>query len=124
MHRAISLICLLLFVFLAACSAHDSALDRVLSSGVLRVGTEPEFKPFESKNEKGELVGFDMDLARELAKDLGVELEFVELPFPSLIPALRTGKIDLAISGMTATEERALSVSFTKPTSKPAFACW
>jgi len=90
-----------------------STLDAVLERGELIIGTEPEFKPFESKNEKGEFVGFDMDMARELAKDLGVKLRIEEMGFPSLIPALKTGMIDLAISGMTATEERAEVVTFS-----------
>jgi len=114
MLRATLLLCLL--VLHTACNSepeYDSALDRVLARGVLRVGTEPEFKPFESKNEKGEFVGFDMDLVRELAKDLEVELELVEMAFPALIPSVRQAKIDLAVSGMTATAKRAESVSFT-----------
>jgi len=81
----------------------------------LVVGMEPEFPPFESKNEKGEIVGFDVDLARELAKDLGKELRIEEMAWDSLPTALATGKIDIIISGMTATEERAKSRSFTEP---------
>jgi len=60
-------------------------------------------------------VGFDIDIAMELAKRLGVKLEIVSLPFDSLIPALQQGKIDLAIAGMTITEERAKVVDFSKP---------
>jgi len=81
----------------------------------LVVGLEPEFPPFESKNEKGEYVGFDVDLARELAKDLGKDLRIEEMAWDSLPTALATGKIDVIISGMTATEERAKSRSFTEP---------
>ncbi len=119
MHRRTLLHCLLLLCLLvpiAACSREpgdESTLDRVLARGILRVGTEPEFKPFESKNEHGEFVGFDIDLVRELAGDLEVELEIVEMAFPALIPSIRQARIDLAVSGMTATAERAKSVSFT-----------
>jgi polar amino acid transport system substrate-binding protein len=100
---------------LLACGgpAHDSTLDRVLERKTLVIGTEPEFRPFEYKNEKGEYLGFDMDMARMLAEDLGVTLEIREMLFDSLIPSLRTGKIDLAISGMTAYPERKKYVSFT-----------
>jgi polar amino acid transport system substrate-binding protein len=103
-------------LFLAACGeakTYDSTLDKVLDTGELVIGTEPEFKPFESKDEHGNYVGFDMDLVRELAKDLGVELRIEEMAFPALIPALKTRKIDLVISGMTATEERAEEVAFS-----------
>lgn len=93
--------------------SYESTLDRVLDRGVLVVGTEPEFPPFESTNEKGEYVGFDMDLARELAKDLGVELRIEAMAFDSLPTALSTSKIDVIISGMTATEERAKSRTFS-----------
>ncbi len=103
-------------LLLTACGRSEeyaSSLDKVQATGVLVIGTEPEFKPFESKNEHGEYVGFDMDLVRAFASDLGVELRIEEMAFPALIPALRTGKIDLVISGMTATDERAEEVAFS-----------
>ncbi|HEX5137792.1 MAG TPA: transporter substrate-binding domain-containing protein [Planctomycetota bacterium] len=108
------LVCLALLV---GCKGKDerSTLDIVLERGELVVGTEPEFPPFESKNEKGEFVGFDMDMARDLAKDLGVKLRIEEMAWDSLPTALETGKIDVVISGMTATEERAKSRAFSEP---------
>ena len=105
-------------LFVTACGeekTYESTLDKVLDTKVLIVGTEPNFPPFETKNEKGEFVGFDMDMVRLLASELGVELRLEEMEFPSLIPALKTGKIDLIASGMTAKPERAKSVSFTDP---------
>jgi len=100
-----------------ACRGHDarSTLDALLERGELVVGTEPEFPPFESKDADGRFIGFDMDLARELAHDLGVELRIEEMAFDSLPSALATGKIDLILSGMTANAERAKSFSFTDP---------
>jgi polar amino acid transport system substrate-binding protein len=108
---------LVLLALFAGCKEQDdrSTLDIVLERGELIVGMEPEFPPFESKNEKGEFVGFDVDMARELAKDLGVKLRLEEMAWDSLPTALETGKIDLVISGMTATEERAKSRAFTEP---------
>jgi polar amino acid transport system substrate-binding protein len=105
-------------LFVAACGeekTYESTLDKVLDQKVLIVGTEPAFPPFETKNEKGEFVGFDMDMVRLLATELGVELRLEEMEFASLIPALKTGKIDLIASGMTAKPERAKSVTFTDP---------
>jgi polar amino acid transport system substrate-binding protein len=110
------LLLLVPFLLLVACGetkTYESALDKVLDTGVLVVGTEPEFKPFESKDPDGNYVGFDMDMVRQLAQDLGVDLRIEEMAFPALIPALKTRKIDLVISGMTATKERAEEVSFS-----------
>ena len=109
---------LALLLFATGCGekvTYESTLDKVLDQKLLIVGTEPNFPPFETKNEKGEFVGFDMDMARLLAAELGVELRFEEMEFPSLIPALKTGKIDLVLSGMTAKPERAKSVTFSDP---------
>ncbi len=104
------LLCLALFV--VGCGDQPT-LKAVLERGTLIVGTEPEFPPFESKNEKGEIVGFDVDMARELAKDLGVRLKIEEMPFETLPTALRGGQIDLIVSGMSAKPERAKTVSFS-----------
>ncbi|MHC4958284.1 MAG: transporter substrate-binding domain-containing protein [Planctomycetota bacterium] len=104
-------------VLLGACAEKDtrSTLDIVLERGELIIGTEPEFPPFESKNAQGEFVGFDMDMARELAKDLGVRLRIDEMAFTSLPTALENGKVDLIISGMTIRPERAKNRAFTDP---------
>ncbi|MHC4490683.1 MAG: transporter substrate-binding domain-containing protein, partial [Planctomycetota bacterium] len=104
----------------AGCRRDDrSTLDIVVERGELIVGTEPEFPPFESIDEHGDYVGFDMDMVRELAKDLGVKLRLEPMAFDSLPTALATGKIDVIVSGMTATEERAQSRAFTEPYFRP-----
>jgi len=82
---------------------------------VLVVGTEPEFKRFETKNADGELVGLDMDMIRMMAEDLNMDLRIEEMEFGALIPSLLNGKIDLIISGMTATAARAKKVKFSEP---------
>jgi len=78
----------------------------------LVVGTDGVFPPF-GYMENGELVGFDIDLIKQIGKDLGYEIEMKAQPFDALIPALKTGKLDAIISGMSATEERKKSVDFT-----------
>jgi polar amino acid transport system substrate-binding protein len=81
----------------------------------LRVGMELGYPPFEMRDEKGEPKGVSVDLARALAESLGRPLEIQNLPFDGLIPALKTGKIDLILSSMTATEERARVIDFSDP---------
>lgn len=92
-----------------------SNLNEVIKKNKLVVGMEVEFYPFEYSNEKGEPVGFDVDIARMAAEELGVELEIRDMKFSGLIPALQGGKVDMIISGMTRTLTRAKAVSFTDP---------
>lgn len=92
-----------------------STLNQIVKRGTLVVGTELQFFPFEYANEKGEPIGFDMDLVRLVAKELGVQIEIKDMEFTGLIPSLQSGKVDLIISGMTGTLTRAKAVSFTQP---------
>lgn len=92
-----------------------SQLAEIVKRGKLVVGMELKFKPFEYTDEKGQPVGLDVDIARQVAKDMGVELEIKDMEWTGLIPALQAGKIDLIISGITGTLERAKSVTFTDP---------
>ena len=85
------------------------------ATGTWVVGTEPAFPPFESQDDSGELVGFDIDLMEAIGEQAGVDIEFESLPFDGLIPALQAGTIEAAISGMTITEERAATVDFSRP---------
>jgi polar amino acid transport system substrate-binding protein len=82
---------------------------------VLRVGVEAKYEPFETVNEKGEFIGFDIDLAREAAQALGRTAQFKDMGWDSLIPELQAGRIDVICSGMSRTDERAQIVDFTKP---------
>lgn len=82
---------------------------------VWKVGSEASFPPFESVGDDGELVGFDIDLFNAIGEKAGKTIEFENLPFDSLIPALQGETIDAAISGMTITEERAQTVDFSVP---------
>ena len=81
----------------------------------LRVGMELAFAPFEMRDSAGNPAGVSVDLAEALAQSLGRPLEIRNLPFDGLIPALKTGRIDLVISSMTTTEERARSIDFSDP---------
>ena len=78
----------------------------------LKVGLNSTFAPFEYIKD-GKLTGFDVDLINEIGKNLGYKITFIDQAFDGLIPALKAGKIDVIVSGMSATEERKKSVDFT-----------
>jgi polar amino acid transport system substrate-binding protein len=81
----------------------------------LKVGMELGYPPFEMRDEKGEPTGVSVELARALGESLLRQVEIQNLPFDGLIPALKTGTIDLILSSMTATEERARAIDFSDP---------
>ncbi len=81
----------------------------------LRVGMELGYPPFEMVGPKGEPEGVSVELAKELAKVLGRPLRIENMAFDGLIPALKTGKIDLILSSMTANAERRRSIDFSEP---------
>ncbi len=115
------LLVLLLLCSLTACGGPQdadlwgsSAINRAKQRGVLRVAMEPEFPPFEFM-EGSTVKGFDVDLARILAAEIDIEVEFVMVAWDSIIPALESGKADLIISGMTATPLRAMRVNYSDP---------
>lgn len=81
---------------------------------ILVVGTNAEFPPF-SYIDKGEIVGFDIDIAKEVAKRLNKTIKFKDMPFDAIIPDLMLGNIDFVAAGMSATQERAKKVLFSRP---------
>jgi len=83
--------------------------------GMLTVGMELAYPPFEMTDTKGEPSGVSVDLARALGAALGMKVQIRNISFDGLIPSLKTGKIDLIISSMTATPERAQSIDFSDP---------
>ncbi|MGM0535311.1 MAG: transporter substrate-binding domain-containing protein [Pseudomonadota bacterium] len=83
---------------------------------VLEVVTDPSFVPFEMMDqETGEMVGFDMDILSELSERAGFEYELETMDFNGIIPAVQTGNVDIAIAGITITEEREEIVDFSDP---------
>lgn len=91
-----------------------STVEAVKKRGVLKVGMDI-FQPWAMKDKSGKLIGFEIDVATRLAKDMGVEVEFVPTAWSGIIPALLTGKFDVIIGGMGITPQRALQVNFTQP---------
>ncbi|WP_111494732.1 MULTISPECIES: transporter substrate-binding domain-containing protein [Marinobacter] len=88
----------------------------MVSAETLRAVTDPSFVPFEMMDqESGEMVGFDMDILAEVAKRAGFDYELNTMDFNGIIPALQTGNVDIALAGITITEEREKIVDFSDP---------
>jgi polar amino acid transport system substrate-binding protein len=92
-----------------------STLNQILKRGELRIGLEAGYMPFEMRDKQGALIGFDIDLARLMAKYMGVKVTFVNTSWDGIIPALLTNKFDVLMGGMTITPERNLQVNFCDP---------
>jgi lysine-arginine-ornithine-binding protein len=105
---------LLLLLFLPIPSFAQSALERVRQSGELRIGTDATYPPFESA-EGGDFTGFDIDLAKAIARELGVKVRFVNASFDGIFPALQNGTFDAVMSSVTITPERSASMLFSDP---------
>jgi len=112
-------------LLLTACGGGAPAnhLDAIKKAGVIKVGTSADYPPFESVDQSGNKVGFDIELMTEVAKRLGVKLEWVDMPFDSLIAAVQEGKIDASISAFNYSEERDKTIDFSDAyyTSEDAF---
>ena len=93
----------------------QSSLEGILQRGELRVGFESGYMPFEMTDKKGGFVGFDIDMAKEMAKAMGVKFVPVNTAWDGIIPALTTKKFDIIMSGMTITQERNLKINFADP---------
>lgn len=93
----------------------SDTLSKVLKRGVLRVGVLTTSPPWGMLNEKYEVVGFDIDIAKEMAKELGVKLELVETLNINRVPYLTTDRVDIMIAVFGNTLERAQSVAFSQP---------
>ena len=93
--------------------AHAGAIDEAVRRGVLKVGTDPNYVPFEMTDKQGRVIGFEADLLEEMGKALGVTLEWVPVAYTELIPGLLAGRFDLIGSGMTVTQERNLKLNFS-----------
>ena len=111
--------------FVACSSSEDKGsdakattqLEQVKEKGKLVIATSADYPPYEFHKEidgKDTIVGFDIMIAEEIAKELGVELEIKDMKFDGLLPALQSGNVDMVVAGMTATEERQQAVNFTE----------
>ncbi|MCT4395465.1 ABC transporter substrate-binding protein/permease [Periweissella beninensis] len=98
-------------------NANDNSVTKIKQKGLLVVGLSADYAPYEfHQTIKGQdkIVGFDISMAKAIAKNLGVKLQIKEMAYDALLGALKTGKIDVIISGMTPTAERRKEVNFSK----------
>ncbi|WP_419957464.1 transporter substrate-binding domain-containing protein [Psychrobacillus psychrotolerans] len=98
-------------------STDNSTIQKALKEKKLVIGMSPGYFPFDMKDPNGDFVGYDVDTANALAEALGkgIKVEFKQFTFDGLVPALRTGEIDMIFAGMTIRGDRALAVSFSDP---------
>ncbi len=93
----------------------DTSLEKIKSAGKLTVGVDDSYPPMEFRNEKNELVGFDIDLGNEIGKKLGVKVEFMPTDWNGIILALKSGKFNVIISSLSMTDERKKEIDFAGP---------
>lgn len=118
------LLVLCMGVLFVGCSKAESdtneeltKIEKIKKAGKIVVGTCADYPPYEFHKEidgKDMIVGFDIEIAKVIAADLGVELEIKDMKFDGLLPALVSDKIDFIAAGMSVTEERLKSVDFSK----------
>ncbi len=107
-----------LCVTLASCKSSSSTdkLDAIKKAGVLVVGTSADYPPFEfhkQQNGQDKIMGADVEIAEQVAKKIGVKIQWQDMDFDGLLPALQAGKIDMIIAGMIDTPEREKAVDFS-----------
>jgi polar amino acid transport system substrate-binding protein len=121
-----------LLLFLTGCAQMNSntantaaspVIDRILQRQELVVGMAGNMPPLNMTTKEGDLIGYEVDLAKAMAKSMGVKAKLAVIPFAELLPALQSGKIDMILSNMTITPKRNLKVAFVGPyfTSGKAF---
>ena len=112
-------LCALLACGLVACGKQEASPGTPAASAAaaraLVVGTDAAYAPFESQNEKGEIVGFDIDVVKAVAQKAGLEVKFVNTPWEGIFNALKQGDRDLLVSSITITDERKQTMDFTAP---------
>lgn len=112
------LIAVIVITFAAGCTKEQpklTTLEKIKSTGVLTMGLDDSFPPMEYRDDKNNLIGFDIDLGNALAKKLGVKAEFVTTDFSGIIEALKAGKFNMILSCLSITEERKEKILFSEP---------
>ena len=108
-------LCLTMVLAFAACSKSESssASFTTVNSGKLTIATSPDFPPYENLDDNGNIVGIEIDIMQLIAQKLGLELQVDAMDFDAALLAVQQGKSDMAVSGITVTEDRKLVMNFT-----------
>jgi len=96
-------------------SSTDTVWAHIQETGVIRVGTDPTWPPYQMLDDAGDIVGFEVDIADECAERLGLTIEWNDVSFDSIILSVDQGTLDMGVSGFSITAERLEEVSFTLP---------
>ncbi len=96
-------------------ASDDGSFEKIKAAGAIRIGVDDAFPPMEYRDEKGNLIGFDVDLADEIGKRLGIDILWVPTAWDGVILGLQAGKFDMILSTLTITNERAEKIDFSPP---------
>src|SRR5690625_3784770 len=113
---SITMVLMAVSVILFACGGDDEAApaeDGEITK--LVVGTDATYAPMEYMDDNGDIVGIDIDIVDAIAEELGIEVEYKNIGWEPLFPAVENGEVDFAVSSITITEEREESFDFTEP---------
>lgn len=111
--RIVLCVCVLFFIACSGDGAKESSGD--FSKLDLRVASDASYPPFAYIENGNEVVGFEIDLLKEISSIVGFKYSIVITPFDGIIPAIKSGKVDMAVASMSATKDRAKAVSFSNP---------
>lgn len=109
---AVILCVMMAAVALTGCSSNKQDVDSIKKAGKIIMATNAEFPPYEYRS-NNEVVGIDVDIAKAIAEELGVELEIQDIEFDTVITSVKNGKVAMGLAGITVTPERAEEVDFS-----------
>lgn len=113
MKKVFALLMVLCLVMCTAAASAQSVLEKVKAAGVLVVGTEATYGPYEFLDDNANPIGCDIWLAEQIAQELGVELKIQDMAFDGIIDAVKAGVVDIGIAAFTVDEERAKVIDFS-----------
>jgi len=117
MRKTVLVFISILIAFLGGCSEQDSqgSLEKIEERGYIVLGLDDTFAPLGFRDENDEIVGFDIELAKRVAQEMGVELRIQPIEWDSKLLELNSGNIDMIWNGLTITEERQENINFSAP---------
>ena len=113
MKKLLSIILSITMLLTMSIAVFADGVDAPMQPAKIKVGINAQFPPFEYYNENGELYGFDIDLMNYIGERIGFEIEYVDMSFDKIIPAVVSGEVACAISAISITEERNNVIDYT-----------